>query len=627
MSNPDTSFNKSSNEDIDKEVRNLIRKNAGKNKNNSSILDELREKYGKDKNIINAIVDKFNKKMNRVKKLSQKIKERLLAKYPNLSVREYINKINEYKTKYEFDDSEAHAIINDIFMNKTREHYDPNDVYSMSNEMTKALGFVPASYNLSGSLNIDKDQVESLQKIIQLDELYGDLHNQVILQSTIYEGVEKSMVDVGIERNKINIYSFVHPVVAALFLPKFKLIDEHMLIASISRIINQKYRGIELQTQPEYELYWDIATDPAETACVTKSKPFDDLEKRCIVQIKLMESVLSLRQGKFFMNDLSSFILAIDNCRASVFDAADLAYVKDEGTILRKLLAAFSLRPTIVLTRPVYNIASAYSNIPALAAGHITSLPMITIRLPNTEGGLTFRSVSGEPEEPESIEKALTNQRQLYIHHRQIVEKQQEVLYSRGLLIFYIHRRYFKLDSTRLAAPYAMAKLPVTMASQEQLNDKALSISNPLNLGKEVYNLKSFVNVQTKELPDPKDLTKKIDGPIICCTAHVVLTDKESTGLGKSSGGSVEYKPLDMGDDDKVKALTWVTASDSISKSQKKGTIFIYELETEESRKAVKAGTPSTATGTAPASTPTIPTLSLAAPASTLSLAAPASTP
>ena len=344
-------------------------------------------------------------------------------------MKEYINKINDYKTKYEFDDSEAQAIINDIFMNKTKSYYDPNDAQSMSNEMTKALGFIPASYNLSGSLNIEKDQVEALQQIIQHDEVFGDLHNQVILQSTIYDSMDKSLINVETERQKINVFSFVHPVVAALFLHKFKILDEHMLIASISRIINQKYKGIELQTQPEYELYWDIATDPAETACVTKSKPFDDLLKRSVVQVKLMESVLSLRQGKFYMNDLSSFILAIDNCRASVFDAADLAYVKDEGTILRKLLAAFSLRPTIVLTRPVYSIASAYSNIPALAAGHITSLPMITIRLAYATSGAIFSTATGARAEPTSIKDALQEQKQLYIHHRQIVEKQQEILH------------------------------------------------------------------------------------------------------------------------------------------------------------------------------------------------------
>jgi hypothetical protein len=458
----------------------------------------------------------------------------------------------------------------------------------MSNEMTKALGFVPASYNLTGSLNIEKDQVEALQKIIQLDELYSDLHNQVILQSTIYEGVEKSMINVSIAREKINIFSFVHPVVAALFLPKFKLTDEHMLIASISRIINQKYRGIELQTQPEYELYWDIATDPAETACVTKSKPFDDLEKRCIVQLKLMESVLSLRQGKFFMNDLSSFILAIDNCRASVFDAADLAYVKDEGTILRKLLAAFSLRPTIVLTRPVYSISSAYSNIPALAAGHITSLPMITIRLASSQGGILFANNKGEDEQPESIKDALKNQRQLYIHHRQIVEKQQEVLYSRELLIFYIHRRFFRLETSRLSTPYAMAQLPVTMASHEQLNNKSLEVDSFVTLANEdvQYNLKSFVCVQTK---DTKDSNDKDSTAIICCDTTVILSSNDKARLQNGDNYAVLYRPLNIKQTDKeVTPLTILGQNAALKDAKTKGTIFIYEAETAEMKKGRK---------------------------------------
>ena len=59
---------------------------------------------------------KYNEKMKRVKKLSEKIKERLLAKYPNLSMKEYIEKITEYKKKYSFDDAETQAIINTIFL-------------------------------------------------------------------------------------------------------------------------------------------------------------------------------------------------------------------------------------------------------------------------------------------------------------------------------------------------------------------------------------------------------------------------------------------------------------------------------------------------------------------------------
>ncbi len=597
MSNPDTSSHKSSNEDIDKEVRNLIRKNAGKSKSNSSILDELREKYGKDKNIINAVVDKYNKKMTRVKKLSQKIKERLLAKYPNLSMREYINKINEYKSKYDFDDSEAHAIVSDIFMNKQKEYYDPNDVYSMSNEMTKALGFVPASYNMSGSLNIDKDQIEALQAIIQYDETYSDVHNQVILQSTIYKGVDSAFSTVDIDRQKINIFSFVHPVVAALFMHRFNITDEHMLIASISRIINQKYKGIELQTQPEYELYWDIATDPAETACVTKSKPFDDLLKRCVVQLKLMLSVLNLRQGKFYMDDLNSFIVAIDNCRASVFDAADLAYVKDEGTILRKLLAAFSLRPTIVLTRPVYSISTVYSSIPALAAGHITSLPMVTIRLPYNGAKLT--DISGKDADIGSINAALASQKQLYIHHRQIVEKQQELLYSRQLLMFYVHRRYFDLQMSRLATAYTVATLPVTMDSHERLNNKELTVDEYLKLGDgSGFWIRSMVLVQQKD----DDLKKAGDkeNPIVCCKTHIITYDNTTGKLVKNnttasntySDGTLEYKPLQLPDASVlssgkiIKPVSWIKTEDALEEASRKGTIFIYQADTKDQEKA-----------------------------------------
>jgi hypothetical protein len=579
MSNPDTSFHKSSNEDIDKEVRNLIRKNAGKHKSNSSILDDLREKYGKDKNIINAIVGKYNEKMAKVKKFSQKIKEKLMEKYPNLTHKEYIQKISSYKAKYGFDESEAQGIINEIFMNMNKEHYDPNDAYSMSNEMTKALGFVPASYNLSGSLHIEKDQMEALQEIIRYDEATGDLHDQVILQSTIYDGVKSDLVDLnGIEKQKINIFSFVHPVVAALFLHKFKIIDEHMIIASISKIIHQKYKGIELQTQPEYELYWNISTDPAETACVTKSKPFEDLLKRVIVQVKLMESVLNLRQGKFYMGDLSSFILAIDNCRASVFDAADLAYVKDEGTILRKLLAAFSLRPTIVLTRPVYTIASAYSNIPVLAAGHITSLPMITIRLPNNNGGVIYRDAQGNAQSIVDIQSALKSQPQLYIHHRQIVQKEQEILYSREILIFYVHRRYFDINTRRLKDPYMMAQLPVTMAAFERLNSTPIIVNPSVSISDgSVYNIRSIVQVQTK----PVDIDGKQQDAIICCNASTILHPNK----GIDGNDTLFYEPLDIGSKGNIRPVKWLPTSKVLEDAEQKGTIFIYSSKTENEKK------------------------------------------
>ena len=164
--------------------------------------------------------------------------------------------------------------------------------------MSKALGFVPASYNLTGSLNIPKDEKQYVEAIKSLFNLARDLHNQVSLQSFAYNPEASEYINQAFDPNKVNRFSYVHPTVAALFLPKFDVIDSHMICASIAKIVTLKDDGIPLQTQPEYELYWDIATDPSETTCSTKSKPFSDLVTRCTVQHKLWESVLNLRQGK-----------------------------------------------------------------------------------------------------------------------------------------------------------------------------------------------------------------------------------------------------------------------------------------------------------------------------------------
>lgn len=518
MSNQNT-INKTSGrtEDIDKEVNNLMKKNTDRSKSTYAIIEDLKQKF-KDEQIVDAVMAKYNDKLKRVKKIAEKIRDRLVAKYPNLSMKEYIEKVAEYKKKYEFNDSEMSHIINLLFQNKTG--LANTEVLDVAyNEMSKALGFVPASFNFSGKMNVKQDELEQLQAILTIASATKELHSQVTLQSLLYEDVSISALNGQFDRARVNVFSFVHPVVAALFLPKIKFLDEHMLIASISNIVQQRYNGHELTTQPDYELYMDIATDPSEAACsIGKVKPFSDLLNRCNVQTKLWEAVLNLRQGKYYTNDLSSFILAIDNCRNSVFDAADLAYVKDEGTIMRKLLSAFSIRPTIVSTAPLYGISSATSNIASLAATHITTISMITMRIPLMDKQKT---------QSMSLNDAL-EQRQLYIHRRQITVKTQQIMYSRDLLIFYIHRRFQTVNLARLTRPYQMAILPITMSAYERLHGAQVNFDFTMDVGSQSFCLRSVVAVETA----PND-----DNLIVSCCALIRRPDNQD---------ALQYSPLDL---------------------------------------------------------------------------------
>jgi hypothetical protein len=559
-----------------------MKKNATKDRSTYSILEELKTKY-KDEEIVDSIMRKYNEKMKRVRKLAEKIKERLVAKYPNLSMKEYIEKIADYKRKYNFDDSEMQSIVNLIFLAKSNfsnpEAFDVN-----YNEMSKALGFVPASYNLGGKLHVKKDELEQLQMILTIASATKELHDQVTLQSLIYSDCDPVAIqENGFDKSKINIFSFIHPVVAALFIPKFQLLDQHMLLASIAKIVAYKSNGQELQTQPEYELYWDIATDPAETACVNKTKPFTDLVNRCNVQTKLWEAVLNLRQGKYYTNDLSSFIMAIDNCRASVFDAADLAYVKDEGTIMRKLLAAFSIRPTIVITMPVYGITPLTSHISAVHTSQITTLPMITMRIPMT---------LEKSDEPISLTQALS-QEQLYIHHRQLTVKQQQILYSRELLVFYVHRRFQTFNTAKLTNPYTITYLPMTMGQFERLHDREVSVViDDLKIPKDSvsgsppqkFKLQSVVAVEVREIirdceperPDCRESENK-NQIIVSCSAYIRNCNSEDP----DNFFGWKYNPLELKNaSDRVQSINKVAKNGKNSfmdAVQKTGTLFIYK--------------------------------------------------
>ena len=561
MSNQNT-FNKTSGktEDIDKEVHNLMKKNADRHKSTYAIIEDLKQKY-KDEQIVDAVMSKYNDKLRRVKKIAEKIRDRLVAKYPNLSMKEYIDKVSEYKKKYDFDDSEMSHILNLLFQNKTG--LANSEVLDITyNEMSKALGFVPASFNFSGKMNVKQDELEQLQAILTIASATKELHSQVTLQSLLYDNVSLGALNGQFDRTRVNVFSFVHPVVAALFLPKIKFLDEHMLIASIANIVQQRYNGQDLTTQPDYELYMDIATDPSEAACsVGKVKPFNDLLNRCNVQTKLWEAVLNLRQGKYYTNDLSSFILAIDNCRNSVFDAADLAYVKDEGTIMRKLLSAFSIRPTIVSTAPLYGISSATSNIASLAATHITTISMITMRIPLLDKTKT---------QSLSLNDAL-EQRQLYIHRRQITVKTQQIMYSRDLLVFYVHRRFQTVNLARLTRPYQMAILPITMSQYERLHGAQVNFELMMPVGTQSFALRSVVAVETA--PNDENL-------IISCCALIRRPNSQD---------ALEYSPLDLSGDnpDKIEPLKFMpintplysNAPSMYKKASTRGTLFVYVCE------------------------------------------------
>ncbi len=510
---------------IAKELSNLFKKKV----TDYQVINRLREKYT-DRDLVNSIFEAYKERQNYILRKAKKFKQLLLDHYADrqLTETELIRKAKKYQKKVDLSDDEFEMFVALVKHDRTLE----SQMFALpATKMAQTLGFSQTLLHTADALNVPVEEESVVQDILRMYGETKSLHSQVVLQSLTYKECAPEALNGKVCRDKHNFYSFVHPVVAALFLPKVKLLEEHMLIANFGYIIHCKKHGLPIMTLPDFELYWDLIRDPNDHVCDSESA-IKDLRNRFYLQTKLWDSVLNLRQGKYYQDNLNDFLAAIDQCRSNIYDAPDLTYVKDEGAILRRILGAFSLRPTLVVTRRLWGmlgttapfLPTGYYGAQGIVSPPIT-VPMVTLRLPLKSG------VAGTVPRV-NIEDALS-QPQWFVENNMIIPKVQDIIHSRDVLFFYVGRRYKHISISRLSTPYNFTSLPMTVAGWERLNDINVGYQPVMNILDDKYSLKSVVTIDSTEVtvsaPDCKDTKKNLivgSNAIVFCehTVPSVLT-------------------------------------------------------------------------------------------------------
>jgi hypothetical protein len=505
---------------------------------------------------------------------SKKFKQLMFDRYSgrNLSPNELMRKAKKYQKKLNLNDDEFNMFVNLLYVEKSPY----SELMTLpSTKMSRTLGYGASVLAQADKLNISEKELPHVQKIMEMYSTTRSLHSQVVLQSLTYRDCAPEALMGEFKSDKHQRYSYVHPVVAALFLPRINFLDEHMLIANIGYIVKCKHEGQPIMTKPDFELYNDMIRDPNDGACSMDSA-IKDIHQRFDLQTRLWDSVLNLRQGKYYAPGMNEFLTSIDRCRSNVYDAPDLTYVKDEGAILRRLLSAFSMRPTIVSTTRLYGMLGTnpqgFSSSPAsmMGIGQMTTVPMVTLRLP-----LKITNANNAVD----IQEALT-QPQWFVENKMIVPKSQAIIHSRDVLFFYVGRRFQTINISRVNTPCNFTALPMTVAGWEALNDMTVNYSQTIQVLNDLFRLRSVVVV------DSSPTKHKL---IIGCSAGVVTEDKsyllyDPQGAGElfeSSGGSgfVANAPIT-----EIPSKTPFNAGHGVEsfyqRASTRGTIFMYQKVT-----------------------------------------------
>tara|TARA_B110000908_G_C10263987_1_gene461850 strand:- start:1139 stop:2806 length:1668 start_codon:yes stop_codon:yes gene_type:complete len=539
------------NSKVDEEVDRLFKKTKG----NTDVanLTNLRKKYSDidlaDK-VQASFVEKHRKITKKAKKFAQLIRERYSdEQYPFHLL---LNKALKYKTKLGLSDAEF-AEFQRIYEQEL-VGLKSEQVYAPATYMQRVLGGLTADGSSQG-FNVSDNDYRHLQEILKLASSSRPLHAQVVLQSMRYtDCADEAVNGKYAPEHGHRLGQHVHPVIVALFLPKLDLVDQHFLIANLANLVKTRYNRQKIQTLPDYELFYNLITDPNDIVCSNRS-PVQDLLNRCNLQNQLWNSVLNLRAGQFYNNSLVEFISAIDLCKQNKNDNPDLVYGRHDGTVLKRLISAFSFRPTVVASLPHFQTFSTnpYSmNVKPT----VTSVPMINLKLP--------LAVTDDAE-PIQLRDAKDTQ-QLFVNSKGLLEyRNTSLIYSRGVLMFYVDRRanVIKLNDYQ---PFSLNKLPHAISGFERINDRKVTYDKLFRVRQDVYTIRSVVCAKTNKVTGSGDL-------VIGSTALVYDNNKERY---------LSYDPYEATTTRTPFTIVSGGETEWETHAQEKGTVFIYELTTDE---------------------------------------------
>ena len=462
---------------VDKEVANLF---SIKDKTQyTRALLSLRQKY-RDEDLVNRIQQVFMEKHRAIVRGAKKFADAFRKRYGSADVpyHQLLAKARAHAKKHGISEDEF-AEFQRMYEQELAGTNKANEVVIPVTNLMKVLGNI--NLDVEGGFNIEEADYRNLQDIIKEWEVSKPMHAQTLLQALQYTDLHITGLSGVIDRTEHNPGEHVHPVIAAMFLPKINLFESHFLYSNIAGIVKSRHNQEPLTTRPDYELFYSMVTDPNDVVCDNRT-PVGDLLNRSRLQQHLWNSVLHLRNGQVYNESFNEFIRSVDNCKLNKYDNPDFTYGRHDGTVIKRLLSAFSFRPTVVATLPVSQVFStnpyAQNTRPC-----VTSIPMINVRLHAYQnanqnilagqvvGGVNAGRVIGAPN-PVALSSCLV-QTQTFIEGNMLVQRISDVVYSREVLMFYVDRRAHLLQ---YGSPFNISRLPTAIAGFERINKFPIEI-------------------------------------------------------------------------------------------------------------------------------------------------------
>ena len=457
----------------------------------SGDLEKLRSKYGDD--TAHEVVEQFYELKDDVKDKALGAAQYLRGKFPQKPLHLLLSAARKYKQKFKLDDfafEEFRRIFEAELSNQSVNMSRLITPHKHSNIMEKALG--PGYKDHSDGIKVRDDEYADLQEILKIHAAMKPVHADVVIQHLQYTGTNGgNQISIAghFDRTKDKPENHVHPVLAAMFLPKIPLLEKHFLIANLAGIIKSRKNREPISNKPDYMLHKAIVNDPNDVVCDPNSA-IRDLRFRCMLQHYLLNSVRALRNGHYFEPSNREFLATIEQCRLNNFDNPELLYGQDEAVVLSKLLGAFSFRPTVLSQRPI----ATYDPNPKTIIPKIYTRHMLNWKLRNPRiQGQANRNLN-------EVMVGLSYRRE----QGHFIPYEEQVIYSNQVIIIAVSRKLMTMDLNKMLGqgsdPINLLDLPRNLTGFERINPFEVTVPNQLIAGEDSFDLASVVSAKISNI-------------------------------------------------------------------------------------------------------------------------------
>jgi hypothetical protein len=490
----------------------------------------------KSQDEIDRTIDKVKNVKSKIEKVVKKFRSKVEQKYGHLSEPDLIRKGLKHAGKHNLSDVEKELFVSQVLRGTPYDSltYEGELRYS---PMSRFLGLD----NYAGQiLNVQPKDQSKLNELVVLYNSTKSLFNNIKNQTYTYRDCAPEAITGKYNSEKHNVATYIHPLLAMLYFPQVEALERRTLKTNIARMIIQRAPMVANKVnlhdnvlpgelEGEFELAFAIAHDPNSLNQFSNESPIANLTKRFKCQIELWKSVSNLRQGRYYSSGdrddgITGFVKTLSTYNWTHFDSPDNLSIQDEGTLLKKFLSVFSIRPSFTqISSYVHRVSMGYTNVSGLARTTFVNLPVINIRLPT--------SVTGSTNSVVHLDNAL-EQTDLFIENKVLVPKNKSVIYSQDMIFFYADRKFRTVNFANVNMGLRNIALGPSFIGATTLNQTQLRFNERPRIGKEMFRLRGVIVLQT-----PPNNTDIVTG----CSASIVVPADVSRGV--MSDQYLSYNP------------------------------------------------------------------------------------